>query len=174
MFIGEKCRWHFTQQSRIGEIAQCTNSPTSLNHDRNTVEQSELNCEPQKTNFRHPQLHLISTLTCRPSISPSSLGKPSPPILIKVKEAFQKKSDEGWRGVALLAVCGFEHPEKALAVQARRLTVWGQCLSPSRALRSHSHTCLSKERAAEHDQENRKRESRVIQSKRQRERVFNF
>lgn len=75
------------QQERL----QFTNRPTQVNHDRNTVEQSELNYVPQKTNFRHPHLHLSSTLTRQPSISPSSLCKPCPPTLIKVKEAFQIK-----------------------------------------------------------------------------------
>lgn len=46
-----------------GEIAQCPNNPTSVNHDRNTVEQSDMNYEPQKTNFRRPRLHLSGTST---------------------------------------------------------------------------------------------------------------
>lgn len=80
-----------------GNLHSTQTVPLKWIYDYNTVEQSELNYVPQKTNFRHPHLHLSSTLTHRPSISPSSLCKPSPPTLIKVKESFQI-ADEGWRG----------------------------------------------------------------------------
>ena len=81
-----------------GKIAPRTNSPTWVTRDRNTVEQLELNdcLSPKKQTLDAPTYISAAPWPVDPPISPLSSGKPSPPILIKVKEAFQKCS---WWGL---------------------------------------------------------------------------
>lgn len=148
MSVGGKVQVTFLQ-SCSGKIAQCTvplkwvMTVTLLNSlNWTTCPKRQTSDTPTYTSAAPWPANPPSALQARP---------------IKVKEAFQIKlmgADVG--------------PLFRLSVDVspqNRLTVWGQCLSHSRAVRSHSHTCLSKERAAGHHQ----REDRESQSKQEEE-----
>lgn len=91
MSAGEKHRWHFSdrraakkprsapKQSRLKRKSPLSHCWTHLSELWQTLTNGQTLNTP------------TCTLTCWPSVRPSSLGKASPPILIKVKETCQIK-----------------------------------------------------------------------------------
>lgn len=147
-----------------------------MSHDRNTVEQSELNYVPQKTNFRHPHLHLSSTFTRRPFISPSGLCEPSPPALIKVKEALQIKIMRADVG-ALSGLSVDLSTHNRLRLNGPGDSRFGVSVYPPPGQSVHTLTpaCQRSEQQGSREGTGRGRErGRVSRSKKQRERVFTF